>query len=342
MLAAVRAIGNAEIVIVSDDHDRENEGDLIIAAIHCTPEKMAFIIRHTSGIVCAPLTSEVASRLYLNPMVAANSSAYATNFTVSIDYKGGLSTGISACERSATCRALTNPDVQSEDFVRPGHVFPLIAVNGGVLHRAGHTEAAVDLCKLANLPPVGVIGELVNDDGTVMKGAQIKDFADRHGLVHVTVSDIVKHRYAAEVQIKKVSAFECESSIGTLSARVYRSTLDPVLYAAYVYGDIADGVDVPVAFQRLDPVRDLFFGSQSANTALKSFEREGRGVLVCRDVESMEIFGGAEKGSASLGRERDIAVGTHILNELGVRKFRNITLECRRGRATIGADSSMR
>jgi len=317
VLEAVRAIGNAEIVIVSDDLDREN--DLVIAAAHCSPEKMAFIIRHTSGIVCAPLAPEIASRLYLNPMVAANSSAYATNFTVSIDYKGGLSTGISASERSATCRALTDPDAQPTDFVRPGHVFPLIAVNDGVLRRAGHTEAAVDLCKLANLPPVGVIGELVNDDGTVMKGAQIKDFADRHGLVHITVSDIVKHRYASEAQVKKVSVSECETSIGTLSVRVYSSTLDPSLYVAFVYGDIADGVDVPLVFHRLDPVRDLFFGSESANMALKWFERMGRGVLVCSGVGAADFLGDGEARSAKFGRERDSAAITRILDELGVR-----------------------
>ncbi len=149
---AIAAYARGEIVVVTDDDDREGEGDLIVAASLCTPEKMAFIVRHTSGIVCAPITVSEARRLRLDPMVAVNDSAHSTAFTVSIDYREGLTTGISADERTATVRALTNGNVQAGDFVRPGHVFPLIARDGGVLMRSGHTEAAVDLCRLAGLP----------------------------------------------------------------------------------------------------------------------------------------------------------------------------------------------
>jgi 3,4-dihydroxy 2-butanone 4-phosphate synthase / GTP cyclohydrolase II len=166
----LQAFANGEIVAVTDDEDREGEGDLIVAGSLCTAEKMAFIIRHTSGIVCAPITTEDAHRLRLDPMVAHNESNHTTAFTVSIDYKPDGGTGISAEERASCCRALANPNAGASDFARPGHVFPLIARNGGVLLRAGHTEAAVDLCKLAGLPLVGVISELMNDDGTVMKG----------------------------------------------------------------------------------------------------------------------------------------------------------------------------
>ena len=173
----LQAFARGELVVVTDDDDREGEGDLIVAASLCTPEKMAFIIRHTSGIVCAPITPDDARRLRLDPMVAHNDSAHTTAFTVSIDYKPDGGTGISAEERASCCRALANPNAGANDFARPGHIFPLIARDGGVLLRSGHTEAAVDLCKLAGLPPVGVISELMNDDGTVMKGEQVARFA---------------------------------------------------------------------------------------------------------------------------------------------------------------------
>ncbi len=167
---AIKAIGNGDMVVVVDDDDRENEGDLIAAAAKITPEQMAFMVRHTSGIVCAPITAEDARRLKLDPMVALNDAPMGTAFTVTIDYKEGLTTGISAKERCATVHALANKNVQAGDFVRPGHVFPLVAKSGGVLMRSGHTEAAVDLVKLAGLHPAGVICELVNDDGIGQAG----------------------------------------------------------------------------------------------------------------------------------------------------------------------------
>ncbi len=182
---AIEAFARGEIVIVTDDDDRENEGDLIVAASLCTPEKMAFIIRNTCGIVCAPLTGAEARRLRLDPMVSSNDAPLGTAFTVTVDVKHGLTTGISAEQRCNTVRALANGNMGAADFVRPGHVFPLIAKDGGVLMRSGHTEAAVDLCKLAELPPVGVICELANDDGTVMKGPQITAFAEKHGLKQI-------------------------------------------------------------------------------------------------------------------------------------------------------------
>src|SRR6202030_2675526 len=176
----IDAFARGQIVIVTDDDDRENEGDLILAAVHATPEKMAFIVRNTCGIVCAPLTGEIARRLHLAPMVADNEATHGTAFTVSVDYRHGTTTGISADDRTATVRNLANGNAGATDFVRPGHVFPLIAKEGGVLMRSGHTEAAVDLCKLAAVPPVAVICELANDDGTVMVGPQIEAFAHRH------------------------------------------------------------------------------------------------------------------------------------------------------------------
>src|SRR5436853_3827098 len=167
--AAIEAFRLGEIVVVTDDDDRENEGDLFIAASMCTPEKMAFIIRHTSGIVCAPLSGDLAKRVHLEPMVALNDAPLGTAFTVSVDVRHGLTTGISAEQRSNTIRALANGNMGAADFVRPGHIFPLIAKDGGVLMRSGHTEAAIDLCRLAGLPEAAAICELANDDGTVKR-----------------------------------------------------------------------------------------------------------------------------------------------------------------------------
>ena len=197
---ATAAIARGEIVIVVDDADRENEGDLVMAAVHATPEKMAFIVRHGCGIICTRLTRGLATRLDLPPMVASNDAPLGTAFTVSVDVRAGLTTGISAAQRANTARALADDGTVAADFVRPGHVFPLIARDGGVLERAGHTEAAVDLCRLAGLPPVGIICEIVNDDGTVMTGAQTRDFARWHGLSSVSVSDLMAVRKSRENQ----------------------------------------------------------------------------------------------------------------------------------------------
>ena len=177
---------------------------------------MAFIIRHTSGIVCAPLAPDEARRLHLDPMVARNDAPLGTAFTVSVDVRHGLTTGISAEERTNTVRALANGNMGAADFVRPGHVFPLVAKEGGVLMRSGHTEACVDLCRLAGLPPVGVLAELMNDDGTVMRGPQIAAFAERHKLQRVTIADLIAYRQARDKLIERVGEFPVESEIGTL------------------------------------------------------------------------------------------------------------------------------
>src|ERR1700728_2664682 len=201
--AVVTAFAHGEIVIVADDDDRENEGDLFVAASLCTPEKMAFIIRHTSGIVCAPLGQDEARRLHLDPMVARNDAPLGTAFTVSVDVRHGLTTGISAEERANTVRALANGNMGASDFVRPGHVFPLVAKEGGVLMRSGHTEACVDLCRLAGLPLVGVLAELMNDDGTMMRGPEIAAFGERHKLQRVTIADLIAYRQARDKLIER-------------------------------------------------------------------------------------------------------------------------------------------
>jgi 3,4-dihydroxy 2-butanone 4-phosphate synthase / GTP cyclohydrolase II len=326
----LKAFAAGEIVVVTDDEDREGEGDLIVAASLCTAEKMAFIVRHTSGIVCAPITSEDARRLRLDPMVAHNDSNHSTAFTVSIDYKPGMTTGISAEERTACCRALANPNAGAADFARPGHIFPLIARDGGVLLRSGHTEAAIDLCKLSGQPPVGVISELMNDDGTVMKGAQVVAFAKAHNLKHVTIADMIAYRQAREKLIERVSTFTVESPIGPLEGHAYRSPFDPIYHVAFIYGGIGDGKNVLTRFHKPNIIKDIFFGSSSVIKALNHFKTAGSGVLVyLRDGAAgvpVAPLEGASSVEADRNRQwREVGVGAQILRDLGVRSIRNLT-----------------
>src|SRR6266699_6367572 len=226
--AVVAAFAKGEVVVVADDDDRENEGDLFVAASLCTPEKMAFIIRNTSGIVCAPLDSALAKRVSLTPMVAVNDAPLGTAFTVSVDGRHGLTTGISAEERNNTVRALANGNSGAADFVRPGHVFPLVAKEGGVLMRSGHTEACVDLCKLAGLPSVGVLAELMNDDGTVMRGVELAAFAQRQKLQRITIAELIAYRQARDKLIERVGEFPVESEMGTLTGDAFMTQFDQV------------------------------------------------------------------------------------------------------------------
>src|SRR5882672_8780684 len=239
--AVIAAFARGELVVVTDDDDRENEGDLFIAASMCTAEKMAFIIRHTSGIVCAPLSGDLAKRVHLEPMVALNDAPLGTAFTVSVDVRHGLTTGISAEERTNTVRALANDNTGAADFVRPGHVFPLVAREGGVLMRSGHTEACIDLCRLAGLPPVGVLSELMNDDGTVMRGPDVAAFAEKHKLAQVSIAELIAYRQSRDKLVERVSEFQLASDIGTLKGYAYVTPFDRVHHMAFVYGDLGDG-----------------------------------------------------------------------------------------------------
>ena len=329
---ALTAFSQGEILVVTDDDDREGEGDLVVAASLCSTEKMAFIIRHTSGIVCAPTTLEQARRLKLNPMVSDNDSNHTTAFTVSIDYKPDGGTGISAEERSSCCRALTKDNVDASDFARPGHVFPLIAKEGGVLLRSGHTEAAVDLCKLAGLAPVGVISELMNDDGSVMKGPQVLRFAERHNLQHVTVAQIIRFRQAREKLIERVSSVVADSPIGPLQGYSYRSPFDPIHHVAYVYGNLGDGKNVLTRFYKPNIIRDMFSGQAQAkmNVVLQRFKDNGSGVLVyLRDgAAGVPPVHPYPLGSLENDRNRqwrEIGVGAQILRDLGITSIRHLT-----------------
>ncbi len=332
--AAIDAFAEGRIVVVTDDDDRENEGDLIFAATHATPEKLAFTIRHTSGIVCAPLTSDEARRLNLTPMVSHNDAPMQTAFTVSVDVKG-TTTGISADERTQTVRALANGNMGAGDFVRPGHVFPLIAKDGGVLMRSGHTEAAVDLCKLAGLPPVGVIAELVNDDGTVMRGPQVTGFATQHELPQISVAELIAYRQSREKLVTRVSEFPVETAIGTLKGYAYVTPFDQVHHIAVVHGDISSGTHIPARLHRADVIGDVFGGGRTVRAAFRHFEKSGRGVLVfLRDGTAGVPVNTPGDGDSSEAKRadqwKDIGLGAQILKDLGVSSIRLLASKERR------------
>ena len=330
--AAIKAFAKGEIVVVTDDDDRENEGDLFVAASQCTPDKMAFIIRNTSGIVCAPLGAELARHLHLEPMVAANEAPLGTAFTVSVDVRHGLTTGISAEERCNTVRALANDNSGATDFVRPGHVFPLVAREGGVLMRSGHTEACVDLCRLASLPPVGVLAELMNDNGSVMRGPEVAAFAQKHKLVQVSIADLIAYRQSRDKLVERVGAFPLASDIGTLQGYAYVTPFDRVHHMAFVYGDIGDGKGVLARLHRADVIGDVFGGAKSIRASLKRFKADGRGVIVyLRDgtagVPVAEIPHGSdtETDAARSRQWREIGLGAQILKDLGISSIRLLT-----------------
>ena len=344
---AIRAFERGEIVIVTDDDDRENEGDMIVAAVHCTPEKMGQFIRHTSGIVCAPMKVDQARKLNLAPMVAENDAPHSTAFTVSVDYKHDTTTGISAEERCSTVRGLANPNSGAADFVRPGHIFPLVAREGGVLMRSGHTEAAVDLCELAGLPPVGVISELVNDDGSVMKGQQIDDFAEQMGFQTVTVADLIAYRQRSERLVERVEEFEITTAVGPAHAITYKTQWDAMQQLAVVWGDIRDGRDVLARLHIESVIDDAFGGSSALDDIMKTIAAEERGVIVYLREGSVGVSGrGVRGGTDTAGRHEqpafgneaeahgaaqtreeewlEIGLGAQILKDLGISSIRLI------------------
>jgi len=330
--AAIKAFAKGEMIAVTDDDDRENEGDLFVAASLCTPEKMAFIIRNTSGIVCAPLGAEHARHLQLDPMVSKNEAPLGTAFTVSVDVRHGLTTGISAEERCNTVRALANGNSGAADFVRPGHVFPLVARQGGVLIRSGHTEACIDLCRLAGLPPIGVLSEMMKEDGTVMRGPDVAAFAQKHRLAQVSIAELIAYRQSRDKLVERVAEFQVASEIGPLSGYAYVTPFDRVHHMAFVYGAIGDGKNVPARLHRADVIGDVFGGAKPIHAALTRFKKDGRGVIVyLRDgtagvpVAEIPHDGDTDTDAARSRQWREIGLGAQILKDLGVSSIRLLT-----------------
>jgi len=326
---AIKAIANGEMIVVVDDDDRENEGDLIMAASKATPEKTGFIIRHTSGIVCAPVTQEIAEKLHLEPMVSSNDAPLSTAFTISVDCKDGLTTGISAAERCNTIRALANNNIGSRDFVRPGHVFPLIAREGGVLMRSGHTEASVDLAKLAGEPPVGLLAELVNDDGTVKRGEEVSNFALEHNLKIISVANIITYREQREQLIKRIQKVSIKTSFGPAEAYTYTSPFDDLHHIAIVYGDIGDGLNVNTRIHRENIISDVFGGHSILSDAMEKISNEGRGVVIYLREGAIGVQSTSTKNTRGVDEKtesenqrveewRDIGLGAQILRDLDI------------------------
>ena len=331
---AVAAIAAGEMVVVVDDDARENEGDLIMAASKATSESVAFMIRHTSGILCAPLFEDQASRLHLDPMVARNDAPMSTAFTVSIDYKQGLSTGISAEERAATVQALTNSNVTAQDFVRPGHIFPLVARQGGTLVRSGHTEAGVDLSVLAGLAPVSLLAELVNDDGTVQRLPELLEFAKTHQLKIITIADLIAYRQTREQLVERQYEFAVQTPIGQAKALAYRTMFEDAEHLALVFGDISQMDAVPVRIHREKLVDDVF-GSQSGehdhsliDAALKKIDSLGGGVVIYLRTGFVgvpnESLDDQSKEDERRSQWLEVGVGAQILRDLGLSKIKLI------------------
>jgi 3,4-dihydroxy 2-butanone 4-phosphate synthase/GTP cyclohydrolase II len=334
--AAIRAIAEGEMVIVVDDDDRENEGDLVMAASKATQQDIAFMIRHTSGIICAPLTSERAQALRLDPMARENNAPLGTAFTVSVDYREGLTTGIGAEERASTIRALANNNTIGDDFVRPGHVFPIIARDGGVLVRSGHTEAATDLARLAGLAPVGVIGELMNDDGSVKRLPALLAFAAEHQLKIISIADLIGYRRRRERLVRRVCEYTVATEIGPAHAITYATPFDPVQHLALVFGEITDATSLPVRIHREEVIGDVFGrrpdGSNRLAKSLARIKAAGRGVMVyLRDGRGgLENPNSAEASDTTNDQRRtahwrEIGIGAQILRDLGVSSIRLMT-----------------
>lgn len=345
ILAELRA---GRMVLILDDEDRENEADLIMAAQSATPEAVAFMIRHTSGIICVPMDPEQLARLDLPQMVPNNDEAYRTAFTVSVDYRFGTTTGVSSSDRSATIRALADPGSSAQDFARPGHIFPLRPRRGGVLIRAGHTEAAVDLCMLAGLKPAGVLCELMNDDGSMARRAQIEVFAREHGLKIGTIADLIRYRLRNERSVERLSEQTVQTELGEFRLVAYEDRVHRGVHLALVCGRLDQPVAPLVRVHVADTLRDLLGIRADARAwtlraALERIAESGSGVVVIlREPEgaqeltealrsltplpagAQQAAPAAEKAQAGASRAvlRTYGIGAQILKDLGVRRMR--------------------
>ena len=345
---AIADIAAGRAVVVVDDEDRENEGDLIFAASRATPELMAFTIRYSSGVICVPMTGEVLDRLGIPLMTPHNRDRHRTAYTVSVDARDGVSTGISAADRSHTVRTLIDSATEPWEVTQPGHVFPLRYTDGGVLVRPGHTEAAVDLAHLAGLPPAGVISEVVNDDGTMKRGADLREFADEHGLALISIDDLIHYRRRHENHVERMAQTHLPTRYGEFTAYGYRITVDGGEHVALVHGDVS-GPEPVLTRVHSECLTGDVFGSHRCDCghqldeALHRVVEEGRGVVVYLRghegrgiglVAKLQAYqlqdGGRDTVDANLdlglpADARHYGAATQILRDLGVSSVRLMT-----------------